>query len=194
MWPWEHFAVAYVVCSLLVRVLGRGPLTTRTAIAVTAGALLPDLVDKPLAWTLGITENGYGIAHSVFVAPLLWLAVAAATVRRGAETRLAAGLFALAYAIHLATDVYDPTRPDRGLVVRVVLWPIASPPSADHGGFLDHVTVYLLRYVHQFVAGGLTGPVLLQIALAVAVGVLWLADGAPIAADAWRWLRERLRP
>ena len=193
MWPWEHLAVAYVLCSLLVRAVGRGPLSARAAGGVVAGALLPDLVDKPLAWTAGVTETGYGIAHSAFVAPLLWCAVVAAAARRGAETRLAAGAFALAYASHLATDVYDPTRPERGVVVRAVLWPIASPPSADRGGLLDHVLAYLLRYVHQFVAGGLTPQVLLQIALAVSVAVLWLADGAPIVADAWRWLRGRLR-
>ena len=192
MWPWEHLAVAYVLCSLLVRVLGRGSLSTPAALAVVAGSLLPDLVDKPLSWTVGLTSS-YGLAHSVFVAPLLWLAIAAAAVRRGTEARLAAVAFALAHASHLATDVYDPTRPDRGVVMRVVLWPIAPAQPAGHGGLLDHVAVYFLRYVHQFLTDGLTLPVILRLALVVSVAVLWLADGAPIVADALRWMRGRFR-
>lgn len=42
-------------------------------------------------------------------------------------------------------------------------------------------------------AGGLTPQVLLRIALVVSVAVLWLADGAPVVTDAWRWLRGRER-
>lgn len=81
----------------------------------------------------------------MFVALPLWLAIAAAAVRRGTESRLAAGAFVLAHASHLETAVYDPTRPARGAVVRVVLWPIAPAQPAGHGGSLDHIAVYCRR-------------------------------------------------
>ncbi|ELY60622.1 metal-dependent hydrolase [Natronolimnohabitans innermongolicus] len=135
MWPWEHLAVAYVLYSLLANGVRRRSPSTGETTAVVGGSQLPDLIDKPLAWTLGVTETGYAIGHSIFVAPLVCLAVYAAAVRRGIENRLVPGAFALAYASHLVTDVYDPPRPDRGVVLEVVLWPFASPPAADTVGF-----------------------------------------------------------
>lgn len=125
------------------------------AIGIVVGALLPDLVDKTLSWTSGVTKTSYGIAHSLFVAPLLWLVLAAVADRRGAEGRRLAGAFALAHAVHLVTDVSDPTRPERGVVVRVVLWPFASASPANYTADSSTPSSSLLRYVHQVVAGGL---------------------------------------
>ncbi|WP_440765740.1 metal-dependent hydrolase [Natronorubrum sp. DTA7] len=191
MWPWEHLAFAYVLYSLFANaVLGRSP-TGREAIAVVLGSQLPDLVDKPLAWTVGITETGYSIGHSIFVAPVVCLAVYAAAAQR--SDRLLAGAFALAYGSHLATDIYDPLRESSRLDPRVVLWPLESPPTGDHGGFVDHFVLYLVRYVNELLTGGVTPSVALQLGLGVAVVSLWLVDGAPIAADGYRWLRGRLR-
>ncbi|WP_436347794.1 metal-dependent hydrolase [Natronorubrum sp. FCH18a] len=191
MWPWEHLAVAYVLYSLFAKAVFRRPPTGREAIAVGLGSQIPDLVDKPLAWTFEITETGYSIGHSIFVVPVVCLAVYAVATRRG--DRPLAGAFALAYGSHLVTDIYDPLRESSRLKPSAVLWPLESPPTGDHGGFLDHFARYFFRYVNELLTGGLTPSIALQLGLGVAVLALWLIDGAPIAADGWRWFRARLR-
>ncbi|MFC6964015.1 hypothetical protein ACFQL7_23110 [Halocatena marina] len=52
MWPWSHAAVGYLCYSIGTRLVGRRP-TTGPTVAVLFGALLPDLVDKPLSWVFG---------------------------------------------------------------------------------------------------------------------------------------------
>jgi hypothetical protein len=68
MWPWEHVVVGYLAYSAVSHaVAGRAP-SGRAAIAVAFAALLPDLVDKPLAWGLGVLPSGRSFAHSLVVA------------------------------------------------------------------------------------------------------------------------------
>lgn len=189
MWPWHHLAVAYVLYSLFTHlILDRSPTGPETA-AVVLGSQLPDLIDKPLTWIIGATSTSYALGHSIFFAPIACLVVYAVTARRSGRTL--AGAFSLAYYSHLVTDVFDPTRTDRGLWLRAVLWPIESRPPSDPGGFLDHVVAYLFRYAFQLLTDGLTPQIILQLVLIVALVVLWLFDGAPIAADIRRWLRTR---
>lgn len=187
MWPWEHLAFAYVLYSLTTNVIFRESPSARETIAVAVGSQLPDLIDKPLAWTVGITETGYSIGHSIFVAPFVCLAVYAVAARRG--ERVLAGAFALAYLSHPLADLFSQLLRGRVVDLRTVLWPIASPPATSHGGFLDHFARYFFRYVHHLLAGGLTVQIAVQSVLGLAVLALWLFDGAPIVADAWRLLR-----
>ncbi|RQG95384.1 metal-dependent hydrolase [Natrarchaeobius chitinivorans] len=191
MWPWEHVAVGYVLYSLASNLLVGDSPTGRETAAVVFGSLLPDLIDKPLAWTVGVTETGYSIAHSLFVAPFVCL-VAYALVARSGDWRLA-GAFSLAYLSHLVTDVLNPIRAGRSPEPRVVLWPISSPPAGDHGGFLDHVGVYMIRYANDLFAEGVSAGFVLQLSLAAMVVVVWIHDGAPLGSDCWRFVRDRLR-
>lgn len=191
MWPWEHLAVAYVLYSLLSNVFIRESPSTRETIAVVVGSQLPDLVDKPLAWTFGITEAGYSVGHSMFVAPLVCLSVYVLAARNG--DRHLAGAFSLAYVSHLVTDVLNPMRSGRRPEPDVVLWPISSPPATDHGGFVDHFGVYFLRHVDTILAGGSSAEIILQFGLGGLVLVLWVYDGAPIASDGWRFVRDWFR-
>ncbi|WP_226481495.1 metal-dependent hydrolase [Natrinema amylolyticum] len=189
MWPWEHLAFAYVLYSLTTNVVFRTSPSARETIAVAVGSQLPDLIDKPLAWTIGITDGGYSIGHSIFVAPFVCLAVYAVAVRRG--ERVLSGAFALAYLSHPIADMLSQLFRGRAVDLRTVLWPITSPPATSHGGFLDHFALYFFRYVHQLLTSGLTVQIAFQSLLGLAVLALWLFDGAPIAADAWRLLRAQ---
>lgn len=189
MWPWEHLAFAYVLYSLTKNVgFGASP-SSRETIVVAVGSQLPDLVDKPLGWTFGFAETGYSIGHSIFVAPAVCLVAYAVAARRG--TRALAGAFSLAYLSHPIADLLSQLL--RGGVVdgRIMLWPIASPPGTDHGGFLDHLLLYLARYIYQLLTGGLTIEIVAQLLLGLAVVALWLSDGAPPTAALWRLLRTR---
>jgi membrane-bound metal-dependent hydrolase YbcI (DUF457 family) len=65
---------------------------------------LPDIVDKPLAWTLGVLPSGRMFAHSLVVClPLL-----AACVLLGSRRGLGrpAVVFSLAYLSHVLGDFY----------------------------------------------------------------------------------------
>ncbi|SFC19456.1 LexA-binding, inner membrane-associated putative hydrolase [Halobiforma haloterrestris] len=191
MWPWEHLLVAYGLYSLTTNVLLRRSPSAGETIAVVVASQLPDLVDKPLAWTYGVTETGYAIGHSAFVAPLACLATLVAADRYG--DRVLAGAFSLAYGSHLVTDVFNPMRSGRPPEPRVLLWPLASPPTGDHGGLFDHFVVYFVRYANQPLAGGLSAAVALQLAAGFSIVALWLVDGAPVVSDCLRFVRDRLR-
>ncbi len=191
MWPWEHLAFAYVLYSLMRNVGFRTSPSARETILVAIGSQLPDLVDKPLGWTFGFAETGYSIGHSIFVAPFVCLVAYAVAIRSG--NRALADAFSIAYLSHPVADLLSQLLRDGVADSRIALWPLASPPGTDHGGFLDHLLLYLARYVYQLLTGGLTIAVVVQLLLALAVVTLWLSDGAPPAADIWRLLRTRNR-
>lgn len=111
MWPWEHLVVAYIGYSLFANAIVRRSPSSRETVAVDVGSQLPDLGDKPLAWTLGFTDAGYSIGRSICFAPTVCLTAYAVASRRG--NRVLAGAFPIAYGSRLATDVFDPTRTDR---------------------------------------------------------------------------------
>lgn len=68
-------------------------------------ALLPDLVDKPLAWTFGLTPSGRFVAHSAVVA--LPLAAVGTVVAVEYGYGRYGYVFALGYLSHVALD-YAP--------------------------------------------------------------------------------------
>jgi len=189
MWPWEHLAFAYVLYSLTMNVGFRASPSGRETIAVAVGSQFPDLVDKPLGWTFEFAETGYSIGHSIFVAPVVCLVAYAVAIRGG--NRALAGAFSIAYLSHPIADLLSQSLRDGVVDARIALWPVASPPGTDHGGFLDHLLLYLARYVYQLLAGGLTMELAVQLLLGLAVVALWLSDGAPPATDIWRFLRTR---
>jgi hypothetical protein len=178
MWPWEHLAVGYVLYSLLGHAVDRSSPTDVGAVAVGAGTQLPDLVDKPLSWVLGVTETGYSVGHSLFAAPVVCLA-AVAVGRRYADDRICVA-FAVGYLSHLFGDVVYPLFLGRGLAPAVVLWPaVEQPPSDSHLGFVALVTRFIGRYARQMAALDLTPYVVFQVGLGLSVLLLWLYDGTP---------------
>jgi len=188
MWPWEHAAFGYLCYSLGRHLaVGQGPGDGAT-VALVAGTLVPDLVDKPLAWAFGVVPTGYAVAHSALVAVPALAALVALARRRGR------GSVALAYAVghlsHLAGDLLYPLVVEGYLPVRRLLWPVAGYPEPEGGaGFLALVSFYLRRYVRQLLALE-PGPLLLfEAGLVGTVFGLWLYDGAPVLRVLWRRLR-----
>ena len=187
MWPWEHLAFGYACLSLFSRARwGEAP-SCGPAVAVAFGSVLPDLVDKPLSWSLGLFPAGYSVAHSAFVAaPLASLALALAARARRWRVGVA---FVVGYWLHLLADVFNPLRSGGGLAVHKVLWPlVALPPYETDLGLAARTGIYLRRWV----AGGASSDLVLALgayaAVHFAVFALWLYDGAPPA----RRLLERL--
>ena len=71
MWPWGHVALGYLFYSLYVHWRHDRPPSAPAAIAVGVGTLLPDVIDKPLAWWAAVLPNGRSLAHSAVVMGLV---------------------------------------------------------------------------------------------------------------------------
>ena len=180
MWPWEHVLFAYVFYSVFVHVRYRRSPAELSVVALAFGSLLPDLVDKPLAWQFGVFESGYALAHSVFVAVPVAVVVLLYAKRRGHAAVGAA--FGVGYLLHLIGDVL-PASLSRGAVdLTPALWPIAGEPRAadrESASFLEGVWTLLVDYGTQLATLEPTPVLLLQIG-SVALGfALWAYDGFP---------------
>lgn len=91
-----HLAAAYLVAGGTPRVRAR-------LLPVAVGALLPDLIDKPLLW-LDFTPYGRTIGHSLLLwgsALLLWLIVQRPMAKSSSSAVLVGA------ASHLAVDLLD---------------------------------------------------------------------------------------
>ncbi|TMT86341.1 metal-dependent hydrolase [Haloterrigena sp. H1] len=179
MWPWEHAIVAYLAYSLCCHVVFRDSPTGLEAFAVVFASVLPDLIDKPLAWELGVFDSGYAVGHSIFFA--VPLAIVVGTIAHAA-TRPRAGLaFGLGYLSHPFADIVDSVFRQGVLQVELMLWPIASVEGRPPGqGVIEGFLYFFGRYWNAVLAGDLSTYLLLQFGLAGVVLVVWLADGAPV--------------
>ena len=175
MWPWEHLAFGYLLYSLARRARGDVP-TGPAAVALAFGTQFPDLVDKPLTWTLDLLPGGT-FTHTVFVAiPVVVLALAAG--RRFGHRRAAAG-FSAGYLSHLLGDVVYPIvlgdLPEPGRF----FWPLVPNTPSPRPGLLENFLYYFTQFrSHAVSPGGWTVLALELFLLAAATG-LWVADGVP---------------
>lgn len=102
MWPWGHLAFAYLAY-LGCRRCGIGRSGSLGAVGMVAiGSQAPDLVDKPLAWYLGVLASGRSLSHSLLVL-LPLCAVAIAVADRIGRRDLAFG-FAVGVLSHVFAD------------------------------------------------------------------------------------------
>ncbi len=179
MWPWEHLAVGFLGYVVVRRVWGRvGSLRGGPVVALAVATQLPDLVDKPLAWSLGVLPSGTSLAHSLFVAvPASVVAVAAS--RRARRPAYGAAV-AVGWLSHLAGDALYPVLLGGPPAVGALLWPVVpAPPGAGGGGLLAQAR----RLFGLFVAflGTPRGRLYLlgEAALLGLAGLVWLVEGAP---------------
>lgn len=164
MWPWGHAAVGYLCYALWTHGRHRRSPAAVPALAVVLGTLIPDLVDKPLAWSFDVLPLGRTLGHSLVaivpvVATLWWLV--------DDRHHPAVAALGVGWVSHLFGDgvgaVSDPA------VLGYALWPLTTPPPAEtEQSFLAHV------------AGiELTPFFLAQSVLVVAALAVWRRDGYP---------------
>jgi hypothetical protein len=180
MFPWDHLAIGYVVYSIVVRLLGSRP-SDEEWLAIVVGSQFPDLVDKPLAWTLGVLPSGTSLAHSVLVATpvvaiLLLVSAQYGRVRTGVA-------FGLAYLLHLPADIlYGPLISGNlsGIDYGIILWPlVAQPFGGPSEGLFTTAAYYIGRYYVYLQSPEAIGYFLLEVAFLGAAFALWVADGKP---------------
>ncbi|WP_226479944.1 metal-dependent hydrolase [Natrinema amylolyticum] len=161
MLPPGHVAVGYLAFSLLRRAW-HGDVPSDVSIPwLVVGSQVPDLIDKPLAWSFGILSSSRSLAHSLLFAVPLVLLVDHWLRRRN---RSAAGEgFAVGYLSHLATDAIPALR-DGPEWVTFLVWPLLAPPQYASRPPLWPPSVYFSSA---------------ELAVGIAVAVLWIADGLP---------------
>ncbi|WP_089649600.1 metal-dependent hydrolase [Halobacterium hubeiense] len=172
MWPWGHLAVGYLCYVLWARrrETDQQPLAV---LAVGVGSQLPDLIDKPLAWTVTVLPSGRSFAHSLFTAFVLIAGVA--WLSRRFDRPQAWVAFAIGYLTHtiadLGPEVFLGLLTGDLSVLRWTTylgWPLLpAPPYPNDSSFLAHLTTLTFDpfIATQFVLFG------------IAVGV-WLWSGA----------------
>jgi hypothetical protein len=177
MWPWGHLAVGYLLYSLTVRLLQRRGPTAGAALAVALGTQVPDLVDKPLAWTLGVTPQGYTVAHSVFVAvPLAVAVVALADYRGRADIGIA---YAVGHLSHLVGDVVFAIGLRQPYTLERVLWPLVDLPATEPRATTGRILEYATDWVAYLLSNGHGAFLAVYLGTLVGAVLLWLVDGAP---------------
>lgn len=192
MMPWEHALVGYIGFSAFVHAVYREPPTSKETAVVVFAALLPDLVDKPLAWGLGVFTSGYGIAHSVFLVAPASIAVGWLAWSRG-HPRLGIAL-ALGWFLHLVGDLSSKFLTDGETQFARVLWPVRRTGDGYETGFVEEFGSNVLEYFHWMsrqMASDNPDPYLFVV-LGIGIGgaLLWVYDGMPIGRDAVRAVRR----
>jgi hypothetical protein len=178
MWPWGHAAFGYVLYSLGSRALRREPPTGASVLVLLFATQLPDLVDKTLSWVFGVFPTGYSVAHSVFVAVPVGLAVLAVAAWRGRVREGAA--FVVGYWSHLVGDVIVAVVAGIETDVERVLWPLVTLPAYEtEYGAIERVLVYFFAFLDTLSTAEQLGLLAVYFGPVLAAFVLWLLDGAP---------------
>ncbi|WP_135365220.1 metal-dependent hydrolase [Halosimplex halophilum] len=177
MWPWGHLALAYLAYSCYSR-LGRGHRpTAATALVVAVASQFPDLVDKPLAWTLSVLPSGRSLAHSLLVlGPLVALLYTAARARDEGEAPLAVA-FGIGAVVHAFGDaLYSLV----ALEVRgagFLLWPVVPPLEYEvEQSFAAHLALIDASPELYF-----------ELLVVAAAAAVWRADGYPGLGTVLAW-------
>ena len=179
MWPWEHVIVGYLAYSLFVHLWYRSSPGALDTFAVAFASVLPDLIDKPLAWEFGVFESSYALGHSVFFAIPLAIAVGL-LARRAGRPRVGIA-FGIGYVLHLPADVIDGYARNGIWAPEILLWPVERSATFGHEmGFVAAVRHYFDQYLAELTASDPSTYILVQFGMAVLVALLWLADGAPM--------------
>ncbi|SEH10663.1 LexA-binding, inner membrane-associated putative hydrolase [Natronorubrum sediminis] len=197
MWPWEHAIVGYLAYSLFCHTVYRDSPGGLEAFAVVFASVLPDLIDKPLAWEYGIFDSGYALGHSIFFAvPLsLFVGIVAHSLGRP-RTGLA---FGLGYLLHLPSDVVDAYVREGVYQPELMYWPVETTGSHGHSrNFLEQFFLLFSQYQSELLAGDLSTYMWIQIGMASGAALLWLYDGAPVLREvlvgSFRFIRSLVSP
>jgi hypothetical protein len=102
--PVGHFLIAFLPLIVYTFARYRQPPTGIVILVLLFATQLPDLIDKPLAWTFGILPSGRMVAHSLVIAVPFVVAVVFLARQRGyGDLGI---VFAVGYLSHLAADFY----------------------------------------------------------------------------------------
>jgi len=175
MWPWGHLAAGYLLYSAGTRLSTRDSPADVSTLVALFGTQLPDLVDKPLAWSLSVLPTGRSLAHSLVVAtPVLaigWFL----TARRDARPLVAA--LGVGWVSHSFTDALYPLLGLHFDEVTFLAWPLLPLPTYE----VDQ------SFAAHFALVSPSPTFLFELLLVVLASVAWYADGHPGLATVRSW-------
>jgi membrane-bound metal-dependent hydrolase YbcI (DUF457 family) len=162
MWPWGHAALGYLLYVVYFRVRKVELPLGRPLVVLLVATQLPDLVDKPLAWYVGVLPYGRTLMHSLLLGGVLVALLTVFLYRRG-ETQEAAAL-AIGYYSHLLGDSYTYILDQAWANLAFLMWPLLPIPA------IESEVVGIGPQLRRL---ELTPPVLLGILLFLAGLVVW---------------------
>lgn len=193
MMPWEHAIVGYIMYSLFIHLLYHDSPTGIETLVVVFASLLPDLLDKPLAWQFGIfaDSGGYALFHSVFFAVPLAIAVLLLTYYRG-RPRIG-WAFGIGNVFHLPADAI-PRNVERikegQLDLEKVLWPVQTYGGESPESFVAGSMHYFLVFAEQLQGAEPTPFLQAILGLTVSASLLWVYDGMPVVREIFNRIRR----
>ena len=130
MWPPGHIGIAYLCYTAYTRGRYDADPADVPVLVVVFGSLVPDLVDKPLAWYLGVIPTGRTLAHSLLVlVPLCTVVYLAARYYNRTEYGVA---FAIGAVSHSLVDA-APALWREGSSADFLLWPLLPVEEYEEG-------------------------------------------------------------
>jgi hypothetical protein len=141
MWPWGHLGVAYLLYTSVIRLQYKHPPRDGPLFALVFGSQFPDLVDKPLGWTVGVLPGGRTLAHSLLFATVV-VTVAFIVASRYQHRELATA-FSIGYLSHLLTDLPPSVLRGNLSEASFLFWPLLDQP--DYPG-AESIIERFLRY------------------------------------------------
>ncbi len=173
MWPWEHLAVGYLCYSVLIHVWSRRSPDGVPVIVLLVATQLPDLIDKPLAWWLGVLPSGTSLGHSllfsVTVLVLTWLF---------AGRRLAVPI-GVGLLTHLLGDITYPLLIGRSASYSFLFWPFIEAAPVETLGLLFRTSRLFREFLEFLTTSQGIAYIGFELLVLGSALVLWLRDGRP---------------
>lgn len=167
MWPWGHAAVGYLLYAVFRRGVQPSGQHGLMVVALALGTQFPDLIDKPLAWSVPVLPTGRSLAHSLLTAGLV-LGVGWWLLRRTAWRRYLLP-FGFGWVVHSLSDAADVLLGGDLAYANYLLWPaLTTPPYDTEKSFAAHLTQV-----------DPTPYFLVQLGLTVLAVLVWRRDGYP---------------
>lgn len=167
MWPWGHAALGYLLYASYTRRRYDRPPDGPPTVLLLFGTQLPDLIDKPLAWTLPVLPSGRSLGHSLLLLVPLVLVVAVAVQDRDPEWATALAIGALS---HTVVDVLPALVRGEFAYTTSLVWPLLPPPPYDKQG---------RTIIGHFLSLEPTPMVKFELVLALVALVVWWRQGRP---------------
>ncbi|MFB6299980.1 MAG: metal-dependent hydrolase [Halobacteriales archaeon] len=167
MWPWGHLALGYLLYSAVGR-YRRMPRRIVPIVILTVATQIADLIDKPLAWSIGILDAGRSLGHSMIVAGLV-IGLLAMIVRARPILKEGSLALGIGHVSHLLGDVIDTLVTADSSALGFLVWPVVSIAPSD--GSHSILGMFLSMTPTPFF--------LAQLVLVGIAVVIWIDDDCP---------------
>lgn len=189
MWPWDHLAFGYPLFQVLRALKPRPQLDDHTFFVLAIGTQLPDVIDKPLALSVGLLPSGLSLGHSfVFLAILTPLAVSISN--RFGRPELAGALIT-GVASHLIGDVLFALLIGSPRPYQFIFWPVIPTVTETSVGLGPTIGERWSKYIKYLSTSRGTVYLFMNLTFNAMVLAVWIVNGTPGMMAVRRWASDR---